>query len=374
MNKLRLPLKHCLDEPMPELRVLAVWRRVDTPHARPRGARRAQLLAATLGMLLGFAGFSSWIARAGAPLALHDASVLAPRSVLGGERPSSWRLTDGSQIALGAASRLEILENSDAVFALQLSSGRGGFDVQRREARRWSIACAELEVEVVEGRVDIEHDASVVNVRVQRGEARVSGPHVPLRVQRVVAGETFAAAKAHAPPPAAELPEAGSRGAGPGAAGVVEPQAGSRGAAGDTEPTPVAAEAPRRPLDRASAAELATLLHQADRARELDPARARTLLERVRASAPGSAHAALASWSLARMRMPHAPSLAAADIALALQADLPEALREDAHAKLVEAHARAGDGPRARAAAEIYRHAYPHGSYAAETERWAIGP
>jgi len=46
-------------------------------------------------------------------------------------------------------------------------------------------------------------------------------------------------------------------------------------------------------------------------------------------------------------------------------------LEEDARARLVEAHARAGHGERAREAAADYERHFPRGSRLAEVRRWA---
>jgi transmembrane sensor len=355
MIRPRTPLKQWLEEPLPELQLLALWRSVQaSAHGTWWATRRAQLLAAVTGLVLGSAGFMAWAPDAGAPLALRDASVLAPHSVLGDGSAHSLELSDGSQIELGASTQIEVRENNANTFALQLSAGHARFDVYSSGARRWSIESDDVSLEAIGTRFAIDRDPKGVRVVVERGMLAVSGPRVPQHAQRLAAGKQLYLANPEAPTPLAATPDAG--------------------AAPEASPALDAAVTPRRILDRATAAELSALLHEADVARESDPARALGLLERVRGSAPGSAHAALASWTLARMRMSYDPSLAAADIAIALQADLPAALREDAHAKLVEAHARAGDREQARDAASAYRRTYPNGGYMSEIERWTRAP
>jgi transmembrane sensor len=354
MIRLRTPLKQWLEEPLPELQLLALWRSVQASAQGTWWAtRRAQLLAAATGLVLGSLGFMAWAPQAGAPLTLRDASVLEPRSMLGGASARSWELSDGSIMELGASTRAEVLENTADLFALQLSSGHARFEVYAGRGRRWSVECGEVLVEGTGTRFAIDQDANGVRVVVERGSLLVSGARIPQRAQRLAAGRQLFLANPEAPPPLAAKLDASTA----------------------LAPALDAGVAPRRALDRASAAELTALLHEADVARGSDqPTRALSLLERVRASAPGSAHAALASWTLSRMRMLYDPSLAAADIAIALQADLPAALREDARAKLVEAHARAGDREQAREAAAAYRRAYPRGSYLSEIERWTHAP
>lgn len=133
-----------------------------------------------------------------------------------------------------------------------------------------------------------------------------------------------------------------------------------------TEPAYVAQLGARLSNDQAT-----RLMREAVHARQQeDLPRAVTLLEHVRAGASGSAHAALAGWTLARMRLPTDPKRAALDIQRALQDHLPEGLQETVRAKLVEAHALAGANNAARAAARAYRAAYPEGRYLSDVARW----
>jgi transmembrane sensor len=68
------------------------------------------------------------------------------------------------------------------------------------------------------------------------------------------------------------------------------------------------------------------------------------------------------------------PAVAAGDVARALDLGLPRALQQDARARLVEAHARAGDPARARAAAADYRARFPAGSRRAQVDTWSPPP
>jgi hypothetical protein len=124
-------------------------------------------------------------------------------------------------------------------------------------------------------------------------------------------------------------------------------------------------------LTRLTAEQATQLMHEADRAQQHgDVLRAVTALERVRRGASGTAQAALAGWTLARLRMASDPAHAALDIQRALQDELPDDLQETVRARLVEAHALAGSSAAARAAAHTYRAAYPAGRYLEDIERW----
>jgi transmembrane sensor len=365
MSKLPTPFEPWLDEPLPEVDVQRIWRELHTPQPAPWYAQRHLQLSAAGVMLLCALALGAWMQREPAPLALRDAGSLTRSLVLGGDAASAFQLTDGSQIALGGASRLEVVENSATRFALKLERGRVQFDVQPGGPRRWSIACGEVRVEVVGTSFVVDQSTRGVGVEVKHGVVVVRGAGVEHGERRLSAGERlYIERRPLAPPPtAASAPAPAAR--------PLPENAGPRDAASGH------ATLDHRPEAHPSAprASLSSLLREADAARQRgDDARAASLLERVRATAPGSVHAALASWTLARMRMQREPSLAAADIASALQADLPSGLREAARARLVEAYARAGQDARARAAAEAYRGSYRQGRYQREIERWTHSP
>lgn len=369
MSKLRAPLKVLLDEPLPELQVQRIWRRLHAP-AAPRRKRRILLLSAAACVLI--AGL--FTLRPAPPLAVNEAGALTPTQVLGGEYPTHWPLTDGSRIELGAATRLEIVRNTGSDFAVELAAGHAGFDVQPGGPRRWSIRAGELRVEVVGTSFVVERDTRGVAVQVRHGVVLVRGPGVENGVQRLVAGQrVFVESQ---PPP--QLAAAAPARAEASPASTAEP--GPPAAASTHAPAPppaadasAAAALPRAPAPSHTAP--ATLLREADQARQRrDFERAYALLERVRFEARGSVHAALASWTLGRMRVASEPARAASDIAQALQGKLPDGLREAAQARLVEAHARADDPAAARAAASSYRATYPEGRYLSEIERWTRDP
>jgi transmembrane sensor len=350
------------------------------------------LMAAACLVLLGLAGWIGIRATQGSgALAIAGADALGPSRVLDGNVASVWPLSDGSRIQLAPESRLEVLENSGDAFAMRLESGRGDFEVKPGGPRRWRIECGEMIVEVVGTSFVVDRDARGVSVEVRHGVVRVRSARIAGGMQRLAAG-------AHL-----YLPEVGLAVAGRGAASTAGGSSSGLHQAGevalDTTAEPAVASQPsaavpfepsraeRRPSASRQSASVpspaarragedpAGLLRSADDARRHgDAVRAESLFERVRAGWPGTPHAALAALTLARMRMQAAPDRAAQDLTAALAADLPEGLREDAMARLVEARARAGQGELAEAAARAYRRAYPNGRRAAEIERWMRQP
>ena len=78
-----------------------------------------------------------------------------------------------------------------------------------------------------------------------------------------------------------------------------------------------------------------------------------------------------AAWSWTRSARP-ARAVAALNKALALGA--PQSLREDVRARLVEAHARAGDQAAARSAGDAYRREFPAGRHAKTIESLLARP
>ncbi|MCC7540325.1 MAG: FecR domain-containing protein [Deltaproteobacteria bacterium] len=104
--------------------------------------------------------------------------------------------------------------------------------------------------------------------------------------------------------------------------------------------------------------------HPSDAARALE-----TLLSRF----PAHASAPLAAFTVGRLYLDRLgnPSRAAVAFQRALSLGVGSGLREDAMARLVEAHARAGRAADASAAAARYRQTFPAGRRRAIVDRWA---
>ena len=88
----------------------------------------------------------------------------------------------------------------------------------------------------------------------------------------------------------------------------------------------------------------------------------------MRASSNQFAHdpqAPLAAFALGRLELDalDRPRQAAAALSRALALGMPQGLREDVRARLVEAHVRAGNRAAAHAAADAYDREFPEGRY-----------
>jgi transmembrane sensor len=401
MSKLRAPLRNWLDDRLPEEQVQRMWRKlIREPSRHLRwtllGAGAAFSLSAAL--WLGLIGLRP-LSHSG-PIGLVGQAPLTAARSFGGERPVQLALNDGSRIELAGRANLDVLENNDQSFVLQLRKGQAHFDVEPGGPRRWLIECGAASVEVVGTEFSIDRDEQAVRVSVSRGVVLVRGAQLPNRVQRLTAKQTLRVPAEATERASSAAPQSTGRAIGTldasavdGRKDNVEPHSAHSWPSAEpplSEPQPSAAEpakgvARRRtqlePLTESisgaavSPVTLASWLKQADRARRKhEPARAEQLLERVLAAAPRSAHGAVAAFTLARMQLPDEPGAAAETLSRALAAALPEALQEDALAMLVEARARNADRESAQAAARQYAERYPKGRRQGEVRRWATGP
>ena len=105
------------------------------------------------------------------------------------------------------------------------------------------------------------------------------------------------------------------------------------------------------------------------------PADAVTPLTRVMTEHADDPRAPLAAFTLGRLSLDALgrPAQAAAAFQRAIQLGLPQSLREDAYARMVEARARAGDEAGASAAALDYEQHFPDGKRLREVQRWIHG-
>jgi transmembrane sensor len=102
------------------------------------------------------------------------------------------------------------------------------------------------------------------------------------------------------------------------------------------------------------------------------PAEAVAPLERILAEFARDSQAPLAAFALGRLELDSLGRARAAALAFrkALDLGIPQALREDVLARLVEACARSGDVGAAGRAADDYRHEFPSGRYARAIDGW----
>lgn len=392
MKQLPVPVRDVLDGALDEAVTQRVWREVAKRRARASSAGRAAVprlawaLAAAFVLvgLLVWNGSGSFGAREPAPLSLAGGAALSLPS------PGVASLDDGSRIEVFPGSRLAVLENSGRVVTLLLESGRARFEVTPGGPRRWGIECGVLSVEVVGTRFEIERTDGGARVRVEEGVVLVRGERVRDHVQRLTAGEALEvgapaqtqAAPPESPGPAAPEPSAVAGAASSSAPGEPRPASSASSASssawrelagkgaykeayGVLGKDGIAQEARRATLDE--------LMQLADVARlSGHPADAVAPLARVVAEHRGDSRASMAAFTLGRLRLDQLgqPAAAADDFATAIALGLPAGLVEDAHARLVEARARAGDRAGASLAAADYERRFPNGRRLAAVRAW----
>jgi transmembrane sensor len=427
MSDLRAPLGKIADAPVDEVTVQRMWRAIGKRRARSQGSaspwalRGAVVLAAcvALALLVRFAAHrdAGPLHQAGGAELANIEGTAAP-TVAGAPvgAPIRVDLDDGSSLLVAANARMKTLENTSTSLVTLLETGRVTFDVRPGGPRRWIIECGLATVEVVGTRFTVDRSPHHGRVEVERGVVLVRGELVKDRIRRLTAGESLdiddLAADALAPAPSS-APVAGARASidrvpaanavkatssAPPAEGP-EPwrDLARKGAfkeayraitMGASLPNPRTIEgaptisrpmeaAPSNPSSVAQEAKRASvddLLLLADVARlSGHSSEAVAPLLRVIDEQSGDPRASMAAFTLGRIQLDALGQAAAAaqTFSRAIAMGLPQGLREDAYARVVEARARAGDRAGARAAAAEYQASYPSGSRLAEVRAWA---
>ncbi len=391
------PLIEILDDQQPEERLRRVWRgiqirRQTRAESRPwRGQFRLLLAATTVGCLVILGAFAwNWVhSREGAAVT----PTLVPTSIEPGNAPREVNFGDGARVAVGAGARLDVLEQSSRAVVLALRHGLTQYDIRPGGARRWRIESGPVVVEVVGTQFSVERSEEAVRVEVLRGRVLVRGAGVPDNVQALDAGHSLVVELA-APESIANT----DTGAQPiqtqaantlPAAGAKQPGASpTNPTASQSEPDDWRAAATKQDWNQAwetlgaegvaretaHTDDVAVLLSLADVARlSGHPNDALTPLRQIVAGHPEDPRSAIAAFTLGRVLLDALgnPVQAAFAFEKALALRLPSSLAEDAQARLVEAHAKAGAIAQARAAAATYRARYPAGRRRADVDRWS---
>ena len=390
MSRLQFPLGEHLEKTHDESALARIWQGIDARYPRRR-ARRAPAIALLSTLTLAGAVGAFLLARRDAgPLRFADGRALA--GVVAPAGGALVQLSDGSRVELFGGARFEPLESSGSLFVAVLESGSAGFDVRPGGPRRWRIECGLATVEVVGTHFTCDRSPGRLRVGVQRGAVLVSGERVPDRARRLAAGETIEVVEAAAAP--ALAPPAAAQASTQPAAEVAATEVAATELAAPDRAAPLAASGPswrelarrgrhdeafaalgsagiRREARRLGVQDLFAL---ADVARlSGHPADAEAPLARILSDHVSDPQASLAAFALGRLELDTLgrPDRAAGALARALALGIPQSLREDVRARLVEAHARAGNRRAAEAAARDYLREFPGGRYAATIESTA---
>jgi len=389
MSQLPRPVSEALREPVTEQSIHRMWRGVAARRASVRARSQRPVWAAAAFAAVAIALVAFWFSARGdskvGPLRLASGDEVEQVLVGSSGEPRSVPLSDGSRLTLSPGARLTQLENTGQVFSALLDTGHVEVMVQPGGPRQWSFECGLATVEVVGTHFTLERAPERVRVEVFEGIVLVRGERVPNRVRRLVSGDVLeihasaaeAAASIIEPPPSASVSE-------PSTESSSDPKAPT---AADTPKAPswrdlarrgAYADAYRSLGERGIAQEAARsdvddLLALADVARlSGHPAEAVAPLRRVINEHAGDGRAAVAAFTLARIQLDSLGQAggAAQSFSQALALGLPAPLVEDARARLVEAHSRAGNRDAARAAADEYNKLYPAGRHANAVRRW----
>jgi transmembrane sensor len=378
MSSLRPPLKDQLRVPDQEQALARIWSKIDAGQRRVSlkswrpdrttvaGGLLAMAAAAVVGVVVAH--------HDGGPLRLSDGrAVVAVAAPEGGEVLS---LSDGSRVELASGARFEPVLSTGTSFVGILQSGTAQFEVHPGGPRRWQIECGLATVEVVGTGFSCEREPGYLRVAVTHGVVLVRGERVHDRAQRLAAGESLEISEA-APSAAPALPEPAAA-----PAPLAQPESGPAAVVHISVSWRELARAGRQReafaalgsgglVKETHQAGVADLLLLADVARlSGHPREAVGPLARILDIYPRDPQAPLAAFALGRLELDtlNAPARAAAALQRALDLGVPQSLREDVRARLVEAHARSGNRAAARTAAEAYLHEFPDGRYRAQVE------
>jgi len=385
---LRTPLSSYLRDPVVEPQVARIWRNVQRRRNAPSATMRAVLVWATVGAIMGVSVMvalesirtrtrhvAAFEPAAAGPLLMASGHPIETCDVGANAPARTVELSDGSRMEVQSSSHLEPLASSSTEVVFRLAFGRVVFDVVPGGPRHWVVEAGIASVEVVGTRFVVTRAADRVRVEVERGVVLVRGATVPDGVTRVQAG---GAIDVHSPrsgtaPPASGATDDGSKH--PDAAPRSRTLSAWRTSATGGHYAEAYAALGEGGVGRETARtdSVDELLALADVARlSGHPSEAVEPLERILRQHATSPGAPLAAVTLGRIQLGlNEPEEAARALERALSLHVPGGLEEDVRARLVEAHARAGDRAAAAAAALEYRRLFPTGRRAADVLHWA---
>jgi transmembrane sensor len=392
------PLIGILEERQPEERLRRVWRAVQARREERATSRRGRgqirlLLAASAAACLFILSIFAWKWSHSQSVALVTpaATVAIPACIEPGGAPREIDFGSGALVNVGAGARLDVLEQSPRTVVLALRRGLTQYDIRPGGARRWRIESGTVTVEVVGTQFSVERSEKSVRVEVQRGRVLVRGQGVPDTVQALDAGHALVV-ELPVPPSASHATEAAKP------VPIESNAMFPRPASNRTDRAQAPAGTPKADDWRIAAArqdwnqawetlgkdgiaretahtdDVALLLSLADVARlSGHPGDSLMPLRQIVGGHPEDPRSAMAAFTLGRVLLDSLgnPVQAAFAFEKALALKLPTSLAEDAQARLVEAHKKAGAIAQAQAAAATYRSRYPAGRRRADVDRWS---
>jgi transmembrane sensor len=394
MIDLRFPLKDQLQDPVDEAALHRIAQRIDSRANRGKHRRLLPLVLGGVTAVGVVIATTSRIHHDAGPLTLADGREFVAAS--SDSSTSDIRLSDGSSIRLSHGAHIDPLESSGTTFSAIVTQGRADFDVRPGGPRHWVVECGLATIEVVGTAFACDREPGRLRVEVSHGVVLVRGERVPNRVRRLSAGETLDVVE-ETPRPAsvanvsltasASLDTAGS--ASPVApetpAGLENREDGNsrdhvamaqtwwelaRHGHNDEAYATLGAEGLRSESRRLGVNDLLAL---ADVARlSGHPAEAVVPLQRILSEFASNAQAPLAAFALGRLELDslgHARAAVAA-FRKALALGIPQGLREDVLARLVESYAKSGDTAGAQRAAQAYLDEFPNGRHVRAVQGW----
>ena len=329
--------------------------------------------ASALGVLMLGIGFIAW--SSGGSSALEWEGAPLPRVF---ESNRTYVFSDASELVTSDETTVDVLESRSRRVRLALRSGEARFSVTPGGSRRWEVVTGGVTVEVVGTVFHVRRRAGRVRVAVERGSVLVHGPTVIDRVQRLEAGESLTVADSDRGTAARRDESSFGRSERHDEASSLDPEESKIGATSidlpaEEEAPALTADSDNPSNDVHDAGRVTTLLHRADALRLAGrPEEAARALEEVVQQHSGDSRAALAAYSVARLRLEvlRQPVRAARDFERSLELGLDDPLREAALAGRVESFGQAGREPQARSAAARYLERYPNGRYREQVSAW----
>lgn len=290
-------------------------------------------------------------------------------------------LSDGSRLTLAPGASLEIKESSDHRLEMALQKGWVRFNVTPGQGRTWVVEAGLGRVVVLGTQFTVSRTPRTVKVAVHRGTVALQDARTGRDIATLTKGESrelrapeadaALASKTQSPqaeqttPPPDETPSEPDQ---------PPKRTNAKGLPGASKPA-----MPKTPMSDlaglGSSAPVNDLLRAADDARKQhQPREAAALLGRIIKEFPGDPAVGLVALSLGRIRLEslRQPGPAArAFKRAALSKGLPAPLREQAHARCVEALKKAGELASARSMRDSYKKQYPNGAWLPWVEHWA---